>query len=245
MSEFTAPVTAALVEALDPQPDDEVLELAAGTGEVAAALAGRVARLLVTDVSPAMVEAAARRGLEGAEHRVLDMQELELPDGSFDAVACRFGYMLAPDRTAAFRDTRRVLRSGGRLAFATWAAADRNPWATPFGPSLVERGLTAPPAPGEPGQFALGDPAVIETAVRGAGFDAVDVREVEVVFRVASWEHYVEIQTAMSAALGEALAGVDEGTRSAILDEARTRFDAFGVGHGYTAPGVALVTAAA
>jgi SAM-dependent methyltransferase len=245
MSEFTAPVTAAMVEALDPQPGDEVLELAAGTGEVAAALAGRVARLLVTDLSPAMVEAARRRGLQGAEHRVLDLQQLELHGESFDKVACRFGFMLVADPAAAFRKTKRVLRTGGRLAFATWATADRNPWATPFGPSLVERGLTAPPARGEPGQFALGDPATIESAVRAAGFDAVDVREVEVVFRVASWEHYAEIQTAMSAALGEALAGVEARTRSAILDEARARFDAFRSTDGYAAPGVALVTSAA
>lgn len=244
MTEFTAPVTAALVDALDPQPDDELLELAAGTGEVAAALAGRVARLLATDVAPSMVEAARRRNLPGVEHRELDMQDHDLPDASFDKVACRFGYMLVPDRAAAFRETRRVLRPGGRLAFATWAVAKRNPWATAFGPVLVERGLIEAPAPDAPGQFALGDAETIENVVRDAGFDDVDVREVGVELRVPSWQTYVEVQTGMSTLLREALERVDESTRDEITAAARARFEPFQVNDGYAVPGVALVTVA-
>jgi SAM-dependent methyltransferase len=237
-------VTTALVDALDPRPDDEVVELAAGTGEMAASLAGRVARLLATDVAPAMVEAARRRGLPGVEHRELDMQEIDLPDASFDKVACRFGYMLVPDRAAAFRETRRVLRPGGRLAFATWAAAKRNPWATAFGPVLVERGLIEAPASGAPGQFALGDAETIESVVRGARFGDVDVREVDVELRVLSWESYVEVQTGMSTLLREALERVEESTRAEITAAARDRFEPFRTSDGYTVPGVALVTTA-
>ena len=129
-----------------------MLELASGTGDVTAALAGRVRRVISTDLSPVMVEAARRRAIPGAEHRVVDMQALDLPDASVDAVVCRFGYMLVPDLALALRETRRVLRPSGRLAFATWAPAKRNPWATAFGPVLLERGLQEAPKPGEPGQ---------------------------------------------------------------------------------------------
>ncbi len=171
-----APVTAALVAALAPGRDDTVLDLAGGTGDLAAALAGRVALVISTDLSPAMVEAARRRGIENAEHRTMDMQAIDLPDASVEAVVCRFGYMLVPDPELALRETRRVLRAGGRLAFATWAPAARNPWATAYGPVLLERGLQEPPKPGEPGQFALAEPTRIQALVRAAGFAEVDGR---------------------------------------------------------------------
>ena len=221
-----------------------MLELAAGTGDVSAALAGRVARILATDFSPGMVDVSMRRLLPGVEHRAMDMQELDLPDASFDKVVCRWGYMLVPDCDAAFRETRRVLRPGGRLAFATWAEAKRNPWATAFGPSLAERGLVEPPKPGDPGQFALGDAETIEAAVRAAGFHEVTVREVEVQARFWGWEDYVAHHTTMSTTLREALDGVDAAARAEIEAESRARVEAFLVGGVYVLPGVSLVTRA-
>ena len=114
VTEVNAPVTAALVAALDPQPDDIVLDLAGGTGDLVEALAGRVAHVIATDLSPVMVEAARKRGIPNAEHRSMDMQAIDLPDASVDAVVSRFGYMLVPDPALAFREARRVLRPGGR-----------------------------------------------------------------------------------------------------------------------------------
>jgi SAM-dependent methyltransferase len=187
---------------------------------------------------------AERRGLPGVEHRAQDMQALDLEDASFDKVVARWGYMLVPDPAAAFRETRRVLRPGGRLAFATWAQARRNPWATAFGPSLVERGLTEPPKPGEPGQFALGDAATVEAAVRDAGFAEVSVREVEVTARFHDWDDYVGHHTTMSTLLREALESVGPEERAAIEQEARGRVEPFRTGEGYVLPGVSLVTAA-
>jgi ubiquinone/menaquinone biosynthesis C-methylase UbiE len=241
---FNAPVTAALVAALEPWPSDEVLELAGGTGELAAVLAGRVARLVSTDLSPEMVEAARRRDLAGVEHRVMDMQAIDLPAASFDSVVCRFGYMLAPDPALAFRETRRVLRSGGRLAFATWAPAKRNPWATAFGPVLVERGLQEPPEAGAAGQFALGEPERIESLVRAASFDQVSVREVAVESRFADWDDYEHVFTSLAAQTRQLLESLDESTRAELGEAARARLERFSTDEGYVIPGVALVTSA-
>lgn len=244
LSVFGAPVTVAMVAALEPKPDDEVLELASGTGDVTAALAGRVALLLSTDIAPSMVEAAKRRDLPGVEHQVQDMQALDLADASFDAVVCRWGYMLVPDRRAAFAETRRVLRPDGRVVFATWAVAKRNPWATVFGPVLVERGLMEAPVPGEPGQFSLGDVETIEAFVRDAGFENVETEEVDVEIRVASWDEYADLQTSVSTLLRETLEPLDDPTRAEIDAAARSRFERFRVDGGYALPGVALVTSA-
>lgn len=239
-----APVTEAMVAALAPQPSDEVLDLAAGTGDLTEALAGRVARVLSTDFSPAMVEAARRRRIPGAEHRVMDLQQLDLPDDSFDGVVCRFGYMLVSDPERAFAETRRVLRAAGRLAFATWAPAALNPWATAYGPVLIERGLMAAPAPGEPGQFALSDPALVETLVRAAGFADVSTVEVPVEYRLADWEAYSGLVTRLAASLRETLAPLDERTRAEVDEAARGRVERFLTDDGYVLPGLALVTSA-
>lgn len=237
-------MTAALVAALDPQPDDAVLDLAGGTGDMAEALAPRVASVLSTDLSPVMVAAARRRGLPGVEHRVMDMQAIELPDASVDAVVCRFGFMLVPDPGRALRETRRVLRRGGRLAFATWAPAQRNPWATAYGPVLVERGLLEPPPPGEPGQFALGTPEAIEPLVRGAGFVDVSIEEVAVEYRFPDWAGYRRVVTTLAASLRATLETLDAGTRAEVDEGARSRLERFHGPDGYVLPGVALVTRA-
>lgn len=244
MATVNAPVSHALLTALAPGPDDVILELAGGTGELAALLAPRVAQVIYTDFSPAMVDAARRRGIPGVEHRVLDMQTIDLPDASVDGVICRYGYMLVPDPALALRETRRVLRPGGRLALATWAAAKQNPWATRYGPVLIERGLVEPPRPGEPGQFALGAPDQIELLVRAAGFADVDVEEVAIEFRFADWEDYRHVVTRLAASLRETLAALDETTRAEVDEATRERFEPFAAASGYVLPGVALVARA-
>jgi SAM-dependent methyltransferase len=237
-------VTDALVAAVAPAPPDLVLDLAAGTGDVAEAVAARGARVIATDLSSVMVEAARRRGIRGAEHRVMDMQAIDLPDASVDAVVSRFGYMLVPDPALALRETRRVLRPGRPLAFATWAPATRNPWATAYGPVLIERGLQEPPKPGEPGQFALGEPDVIDALVRGAGFDEFRVKEVPVEYRFPSWDEYSRVMNSLAASLRVTLAELDEDVRAEVDAAARSRLDRFLTPDGYVLPGVALVTSA-
>ena len=242
-------MTAALVAALDPQQDDIVLDLAGGTGDLVEALAGCVARIVATDLSPVMVEAARRRRIANAEHcviehRVMDMQAIELPVGSVDAVVSRFGYMLVPDPALALRETRRVLRPGGTLAFATWAPAKRNPWATAYGPPLIERGLQEPPQSGEPGQFALAEPEQIEALVQGAGFAEVEVEEVAVEYRFADWAEYRRVITSLAAALRALLGTLDDTVRAEVDEAAEARLEGFRTDAGYVIPGVALVTSA-
>src|SRR3954464_6052168 len=153
-----APITGWLVRALAPGPGDVVLDLAAGQGDVGFAVApllGETGRLISSDFSTAMLEIARRRadalGLTNVEFRELDAEALDIEDDCVDGVVCRWGYMLMPNPSVALTETRRVLRPGGRLAFAVWGSGDRNPWVTVAGRILVAHGHIPPPVPGEPG----------------------------------------------------------------------------------------------
>src|SRR4051812_19921792 len=165
MMEVTGRANEWIVEKVDPQPGQTILDVAAGTGDLGFLVAERVGgdgRVISTDFAPEMVDVARRvgeaRGLTNVEHRVLDAERMDLEDDSVDGVVSRWGYMLMADPGAALEQTRRVLRDGGRLAFAVWMTPDRNPWAAVPGMTLVQRGHMPPPEPGAPGIFALGDP---------------------------------------------------------------------------------------
>jgi SAM-dependent methyltransferase len=217
-----------LVDAIDPQPGETVLELAAGIGDTGLLVAERVGpqgKLVSSDFSPAMVEAARRRaaelGIADVDFRVLDAQALDLADASADAVLCRWGYMLMPDPAAALRETRRVLRPGGRLALSVWGKPADNPWAAVPGRTLVEAGLLEPPRAGAPGVFALADPARIEELVTSAGFEPPRIWDQSVTWTFDSFEDYWSFLLELAGALSMVIAPLPENEQDAIRDSVR------------------------
>ena len=247
IEETTAPVRDWMIDALAPQPGQTVLELAAGAGDVgfaAVARLGESGRLITTDVSPAMLDVARRRGSElglgNVDYRVMDAERLELDDDSVDGILCRFAYMLMPDPQAALAEARRALRPGGRLALAVWGQPERNPFFSLIGMALVRHRHLPPPDPTEPGIFTLGDPNRIHTLLEGAGFADVRLEDVLVVFRVAEIDEYLEIIADTAGPIGLALRDLDEDERSTIGDELREPFSDFTAPDGYHVPGVAL-----
>ena len=107
-----------------------VLEIAAGTGvltrEVVAAIPA--AEVTATDLNAAMVEFGSRRE-PGAAWQLADALHLPFDDKQFDVVVCQFGVMFFPDRSAAFREVRRVLAPEGRLLFSMWSTVDTHGFA--------------------------------------------------------------------------------------------------------------------
>jgi ubiquinone/menaquinone biosynthesis C-methylase UbiE len=194
-----APVSAWMLDAVVLQPGQRVLELAAGLGEtgmLAAELVAPMGGVIVSDQADAMLDGARARalelGLSNIEFQVLVAEWIDLPLASVDAVLCRWGYMLLADPPAAFAETRRVLRPGGRVALAVWDSVQHNPWALLPTMELLERGLTSPPAEGTPGPFALGDPERVRELLQQAGFADIDVQTLEVEQRHASFEAFWE-----------------------------------------------------
>jgi SAM-dependent methyltransferase len=236
LREATAPVSRWLVDAIDPQPGARVIELAAGPGEtgfIAAQRIGAQGRLLSTDQSPEMVDAARRRaaelGLENVEFAVIDAQTLELEPGSFDAALCRWGYMLMGNPGEALRRTRTVLRDGGRLALAAWDGPDRNLWMAAPMIALVAQGVLPPPDPSDPSPFALRDPADLERRLGAAGFSSARTDHVDFPRRYPSFEQYWEETMGLSApvqkAMGSLSAQATEAVRTATRETLGPFFD--------------------
>ena len=251
MRERMTPVTDWLVDHLELRPGATVLELAAGPGDVgirvAEALAGD-GRVIVSDRAAAMVEAAGRwaeeRGARGVETRVLDAESLDLPDASVDRVVCRFGYMLVPDRGAALRETQRVLRPGGRVAFAVWAERERNEWATTLW-DVLESSTPLPPArPGGPGMFALADPGVVRETLAAAGLEPLALEEIPVEWRYADFDAYWRSAIAVNGGLTRLLPTLSEDEQAELTAAVRAAIERFRHGAGYRLPGLALGVAA-
>src|SRR3954451_8154599 len=229
MSEATRPVTRWLVDALELAPGQTILELACGPGEVGLAAVERVrpgGKLIATDTSEGMVEVvrdrAAELGLDDVDPRVMDAEWIDMPTASVDAIVCRWGFMLFADPGASLIECRRVLRPGGRLSLAAWAGPERNPWASAGGIELVSRGLVERPAPGEPGQFAWADTAVIADHLEDAGFVEPRVETVEFTFEYPTLDDWWDVQLDLSPMLNRTVTEMSPAER----DDLREALDA-------------------
>jgi len=247
MWDATRAVSVQMISALGPEPGDTILELAAGTGETgfaAAAVIGPEGRLISTDFSPEMVDAARRRAVEldlgNVDFRVMDAERNDLADGSVDGVLCRWGYMLMADPTTALRETRRVLRDGKRLSFSVWGSPERNPWAAIPAAAMVSHGHMPPPEAGAPGIFAMGEAGRIRELVTGAGFENPEIEEVAVEYPYNDFDAYWGFIRQLAGALAMVIETLSDDQREAVRETIRAEIEHYRAGDGYRLPGLAL-----
>jgi len=111
------------VQTLAPEPGEQFLDLACGTGAVALLAAETGAETVGLDISPGQLvkarSAAAEAGLD-IRFDEGDAQELPYGDAAFDVVASAFGVVFAPSHERAAGELARVVRPGGRLAMTAW-----------------------------------------------------------------------------------------------------------------------------
>ena len=166
-----------------------VLEVAAGTGVVTRALLAALpdAGIEATDLNgPMLALAASRISDPRVRWTRADAMRLPFAARSFDLVVCQFAVMFFPDRAAAFREARRVLRPGGTYLFNVWDGLETNDFAR------VVTGALAALFPDDPPRFMArvphghGDPAAIGRDLRACGFGRVDHDAVSAVSRSGS-----------------------------------------------------------
>ncbi|HTD57958.1 MAG TPA: methyltransferase domain-containing protein [Solirubrobacteraceae bacterium] len=233
LRELSAPVSHWMIDAVDPQPGQRVLELAAGLGEtgfLAAEMVAPVGGVITSDQADAMLDGARKRagelGLTNVEFQVLNAEWIDLPVASVDAVFCRWAYMLMADPSTALRETRRVLRPEGHVALAVWDAVEHNPWALLPATELLERELISAPVPGTPGPFALGARQRVRDLLEDAGFDEVWVEPLDLVQRSANFDEFWETTLDIARSFHDAVLARPEAEIADIRRSLQARFAA-------------------
>ena len=107
------------VNRVKPRPQERILDMAGGTGDIAFRMAARGALVTVSDINADMLavgqDRAAAKNIEGLTWRQENAESLSFADASFDAYTIAFGIRNVTDIPAALRDAHRVLKRGGRL----------------------------------------------------------------------------------------------------------------------------------
>lgn len=119
------------IDRINPQPGEILLDVAGGTGDIAAAFIRRaderprapdrpIARAIVSDINAEMLAAGRARAISGKIRGRMaslcaDAEAMPLPDNSVDAYAIAFGIRNVTRIDRALNEARRVLKTGGRF----------------------------------------------------------------------------------------------------------------------------------
>ncbi len=168
-----------------------LLEVACGTGVVTRALARALpaGAITATDLNGAMVAQAETVGtVRPVAWRCADVMGLPYAEGHFGTVVCQFGVMFFPDRVAAYREIRRVLRPGGTFLFNVWRSVEANDFAAIATAALSRRYPQAPPRFMARTPHGHGSAAEIDAEIRSAGFSECVIEQRDDVSRAPDAE---------------------------------------------------------
>ncbi|MGH3669811.1 MAG: methyltransferase domain-containing protein [Pseudonocardiaceae bacterium] len=193
LARLLEPAADALVEIAAPNQGEHVLDVAAGTGNVAIRAAARGARVTAADIAPRMVQLGRERTGPAVEWIEGDVEELPLPGNTVDVALSAFGVIFAPRPDVALAQVRRVLKPGGRLALTAWTSDGYTAQRARIIREFV------PPDPAAPDTLSWGDPGILEQRL-AAGFTDIRIERRAVPWRFDSAQQMTAFYTAHSAA---------------------------------------------
>lgn len=249
IEDWLGDATEVMLEAAGITEGSRVLDVAAGAGGqtlAAARKAGPSGRVLATDISPAILEYAARvakeAGVSTVETLEADGEDLSvLEEGGYDAAISRVGLIYFPDQHAALAGIRRALCPGGKFSAVVYSTPDRNGFfSIPVG-IIRRRAELPPPAPGQPGPFSLGGPGVAEKAFTAVGFHDITVTAVPSPVRLPNAAECVRFERESFGALHQMLSRLDDAGRAAAWQEIADELAQFEGPDGFAGPCEMLV----
>jgi ubiquinone/menaquinone biosynthesis C-methylase UbiE len=240
-----------LVNRAQPYGAEVVLDIACGTGVVARVAAKRMEQGQVTglDLNTAMLAVAQNVPHEGVPIRWIQGSALNLPfpTGSFDVVLCQLGLQFFPTQEQALREMHRVLKDNGRAAMSVYSRIERTPGAHAFVRALDEV-LGADASRTKRGEHSFESPAQLQTLLKRAGFNGVDVQTVVQRIFFPSVLDYVRFQLLATPMTG-LLKDRSESERQTIIGSVASKTASFSAaplleGGGFSFPQEAYVATA-
>lgn len=207
------------------RPGMRFLDVAAGSGALSIPAARLGARVLATDLSPAMLALLERRARDeelSVETRVMDGHALALEDDSFDLAGSQFGVMLFADMPRGIAEMARVVRPGGRVLMNVYGDPHAIEFLGVFVGAIqtVVPGFDGPPMDPLPLPFQLHDPERLRQELAGAGLEDVEVETITEATEFRSGEHLWDWVIHSNPIAGEILAelGLSEEQTAVVRD---------------------------
>ena len=224
------PIGDSLINSLNLKGNEYVLDVASGTGEPGLTLSTLLPEGNVTgsDLSENMVrianEHARERGIANYQSQQCDASEMPFEDNSFDHVICRFGIMFFPDIEMGLKEMTRVLKPGGKLSVAVWAAPELNSFITLMAMTVMEKLNLPKPPPDSPGIFRCAQPGMTSRLFSSVGLVDVSDNNLNGVATFESPENYWDIFSDVAGPIMQALNSepqeiIDE-VKMAVVDKA-------------------------
>ena len=224
-----APVAELLFARARIAPGERVIDVGCGGGATTLAIAAQVGAaggVVGVDVSALMIARARERAgaATAATFTLADAGSHDFAPGWANLLFSRFGVMFFADPILSFANLRKGLAHGGRIVFACWREARRNPWqmialkaACKHVPRLPEVGQE------DPGPFSFADEARVRRILGAAGFEKIALTPVDLALDVAAGQGLAAALAAMQqiGAASRALEGQPEALRAAAVDEIR------------------------
>jgi SAM-dependent methyltransferase len=187
LAQTLEPAARELVDACGISSGDEVLDVAAGNGNCAIAAAQKGARVVASDLTPAMVtlgrERTAAAGLD-IEWAEADAEDLPFEENRFDAVTSVFGAMIAPRPDVVASEMFRVVKPGGVVAMANWTPASFMRKMSDVSSKYL------PPPPAElPDAFAWGQEETVRSRFEGLA-SSIQLDRRPLTWEYDSWEDW-------------------------------------------------------
>jgi len=152
----------------------KILDVGCGPGYVSAAAAKRGATPIGLDFSAEMI-AIAKGMWPGLEFCEGDAQDLPFPDANFDRVVANFALLHLANPERAIAEAHRVLKTGGRFAFTTWAKISENPFVKLVDDAIQAHANLDVDLPPGPPFYLFENEEEFRKALARAGFDGASM----------------------------------------------------------------------
>lgn len=183
-------------------------------------------------------------GFNNVETRVLDGENLELPDSSYDSIVSRLGLMFFPHREKAVEGFHRVLKKNGTIGLIVFTVPENNEFFSIPISIIRQRANLPPPVPGQPGPFSLGGTKVLDQLLERSGFKHIQEVRLKAPLKMKNVDELVRFERESFGALHQMMSSLDDEKKTQIWQEIRTSLGKFQTADGLHAPSELLVAAA-